>query len=94
MVCMHFQYLIKIKKIFLSRDKIEKTLYYYFDDEYLIWSSELRSFNYSPIKNNLSLNEEAIRNYFDVGYIPAPLSIFKNVNKFTRRNYRNRFKYE
>ena len=70
------------KKIFLSRDKIgKKPLYYYFDDEYLIWSSELRSFNYSPIKNNLSLNEEAIRNYFDVGYIPAPLSIFKNVNK-------------
>ena len=59
----------------------KKPLYYYFDDEYLIWSSELRSFNYSPIKNNLSLNEEAIRNYFDVGYIPAPLSIFKNVNK-------------
>ena len=70
------------KKIFLSRDKIgKKPLYYYFDDEYVIWSSELKSFKYSPIKNRLSINDEAIRNYFDVGYIPAPLSIFKNVYK-------------
>jgi len=70
------------KKIFLSRDKIgKKPLYYYFDDEYVIWSSELKSFKFSPIKNRLSINDEAIRNYFDVGYIPAPLSIFKNVYK-------------
>ena len=70
------------KKIFLSRDKIgKKPLYYYYNDEYLIWSSELRSFIHSPIKNQLKINDEAVRNYFDVGYIPAPLSIFNNVIK-------------
>ena len=69
-------------KIFLSRDKIgKKPLYYYFEDDYVIWSSELKSFKKSPIKDKLEICNEALRNYFDVGYIPSPLSIFKKIYK-------------
>lgn len=72
----------KKNKIFLSRDKIgKKPLYYYFGNDYIIWSSELKTFKVSPIKNNLEISENAVRNYFDVGYIPSPLSIFKNIYK-------------
>ena len=31
--------------------------------------------------NRVEINEEGLRNYFDVGYIPSPLSVFKNINK-------------
>ena len=49
---MLFVFLIKKNKIFLSRDKIgKKPLYYYFDKDYIIWSSELNSFKNSPIKH-------------------------------------------
>ena len=58
MECMLFVFLIKKKnKIFLSRDKIgKKPLYYYFDKDYIIWSSELNSFKNSPIKHKLNIN--------------------------------------
>lgn len=75
-------YDIEKNKIFLSRDKIgKKPLYYYFGSDYIIWSSELKTFKVSPINNNLEMSENAVRNYFDVGYIPSPLSIFKNIYK-------------
>ena len=73
---------ISKNKIYLSRDKIgKKPLYYYHENDYLIWSSELKTFKNSPINNKLEINEEAIRNYFDVGYVPSPLTIFNNIKK-------------
>ena len=72
----------KKNKIYFSRDKIgKKPLYYYFENNFIIWSSELKTFKKSPIKNTLQIDENAIKNYFDVGYIPSPLSIFKKVFK-------------
>lgn len=72
----------KKNKLILSRDKIgKKPLYYYYGVDFIIWSSELKTFKKSPIYNKIEINEEAIRNYFDVGYIPSPLTIFKNINK-------------
>lgn len=72
----------KKNKIFLSRDKIgKKPLYYYFDKDYIIWSSELNSFKNSPINHQLNISRCALKNFFDVGYIPSPLSIFKNIKK-------------
>lgn len=72
----------KKNKIYLSRDKAgEKPLYYYFMNDFIIWSSELRTFKYSPIKHKLKISENSLRNYFDVGYIPSPVSIFENIFK-------------
>ena len=59
----------------------KKPLYYFKDQNYLIWGSEINIFFNSPIKNQLEIDQEAIKNYFDVGYIPAPLSIFKGIKK-------------
>ena len=75
-------YDVKKNKIYLSRDKVgKKPLYYYIENDYIIWSSELKTFKASPIKEKLKVSDQAIRNYFDVGYIPSPLSIFQNVYK-------------
>jgi asparagine synthase (glutamine-hydrolysing) len=72
----------KKNKLYLSRDKAgEKPLYYYFMDDFILWSSDIRTFKYSPIKNKLKISENSLRNYFDVGYVPSPVSIFENVFK-------------
>ena len=72
----------KKNKIFLSRDKIgKKPLYYYFKDDFVIWSSELNCFKNSPIGNKLKISKDALKNFFDVGYVPSPLSIFENIQK-------------
>lgn len=72
----------KNKRLFLCRDKYgKKPIYYYHDNEYFIFGSELNIFFKSPIKNRLEPCEVAIKNYFDVGYIPSQLSIFKNIYK-------------
>lgn len=73
----------KIKnQLILARDKVgKKPLYYYHDNEFFIWGSEINIFKYSPIINNLKINSDAIGNYFSVGYIPNPISIFDKINK-------------
>ena len=69
-------------QLILSRDKIgKKPLYYYFDNEFFIWGSEMKIFKNSPILNKLKLNLNALDNFFKVGYIPNPLSIFEQINK-------------
>ena len=69
-------------QLILSRDKIgKKPLYYYFDNEFFIWGSEIKIFKNSPILNKLKLNLNALDNFFKVGYIPNPLSIFEQINK-------------
>ena len=70
----------KEKSTHLSREK-EKPLYYYFDNEFFIWGSEMKIFKNSPILNKLRLNLNALDNFFKVGYIPNPLSIFEQINK-------------
>lgn len=70
---------------FISRDRLGvKPLYYFFQNEIFIFSSEIKAilvhkqFKIDTFEN---LNINAIEMFFASGYIPAPLSIFKNVNK-------------
>ena len=68
--------------LYLSRDKLgKKPLYYFHNGNFIVWGSELNIFFQSPIKNKLEIDSIALKNYFDVGYIPAPLSIFKGIKK-------------
>lgn len=68
--------------LYLIRDKIgKKPLYYFKNENYLIWGSEINIFFNSPIKKQLVIDQDAVQNYFDVGYIPAPLTIFKGIKK-------------
>jgi len=68
-------------KIFLVRDRAGvKPLYYYFDGNEFLFSSELKSFHYYPSFKK-ELNRKVLPYYFQFGYIPAPYSIFKNTYK-------------
>lgn len=73
----------KIKnQLILARDRVgKKPLYYYYGNEYFIWGSEINIFKHSPIINKLKINSDAIGNYFSVGYIPNPISIFNQIKK-------------
>ena len=70
----------KRQRLFISRDRLGiKPLHYYFDDEKVIFSSEIKSiFSFGVEK---SLNSELFDIYFSLGYIPAPYTFFKNIKK-------------
>ena len=68
--------------LILARDKIgKKPLYYFYDEDYFIWGSELNIFKIDLLKDKLIISKEALQNYFEVGYVPAPLSIFSKIKK-------------
>ena len=71
----------KEKKLFLVRDRFgEKPLFFYQDNDLIIFSSELKSLTKYP-KINLDISRKSSYYYSMLGYIPAPLSIYKNVFK-------------
>lgn len=68
--------------LLLTRDKVgKKPLYYFYDEDYFIWGSELNIFKIDLLKNKLKISNAALQNYFEVGYVPSPLSIFTQVKK-------------
>lgn len=65
------------KTLFGARDRLGvKPFYYYFLDGVFEISSQVNLFN-----NKFEICEEAISYYYDLGYIPSPLSIYKNIKK-------------
>ncbi len=70
---------------FCSRDRFwKKPFYYFFDEENFIFSSELKwilEHNELGINAKENISKEALDFYFTVGYIPSPLSIYKNIRK-------------
>lgn len=75
------------KKCVIARDRTgEKPLYYYSDGEIFLFGSELKSL----LSTNLikkEIDKEALSCYFQLTYIPAPMSIIKNVNKLEAASY-------
>jgi len=68
-------------KIYLFRDTLgQKPVYYYFDNRVFAFSSELRSFKQMGIDLNF-INQESLQNYFLLGYIPAPITMYENTYK-------------
>ena len=69
--------------IFSARDRLGvKPFYYFFDDGEFEISSQI-----SPLKNpNYTLNTDSVSAYFKTGYIPSPLSIFKEIKKLPPGN--------
>lgn len=73
--------------IFIARDRIgKKPLKYYYDDEKFIFASELKSILTLPYINK-EVDIKAINKYLLYGYIPSPLTGFKNINKLEPGNY-------
>ncbi len=69
------------KKIFLSRDRFGKKPFYYTRQKGMFaFASELESLvRHRSVETRLS--ENGLRKYFAYGYIPAPVSILKNIFK-------------
>ena len=72
----------KTKNLYLARDKFgEKPLFYYLDQDQIIFASELKSIKSYFGSEKLKIDEISIKLYCSLGYIPAPRSIFKNTFK-------------
>lgn len=71
----------KSQTLFLARDRVgKKPLYYYFDGKVFFFASELKALlPVAPISREIQ--PEALDCYFSYGYIPAPLTIFRGVQK-------------
>jgi len=73
--------------IYLLRDRAGvKPLHYYYKNNNLLFSSELKSiYNYPVFEKEI--NEEAITLFFKYGYIRAPHTIFQNTYKVKPGHY-------
>ncbi len=60
------------RTLILARDRVgKKPLYYYLDDEKLVFASEIKSILCHP-DLDLEIDEQAVSDYVSLGYIPAP----------------------
>lgn len=72
----------KDKLLYLAVDRnSEKPLYYSFRDNKLFFCSELKAFEQINWIKNLEINYQSKDIYFLLGYIPAPLTIWKGIYK-------------
>lgn len=77
---------VRQKKLFLARDRIGvKPLYYYWGGKKLIFSSEIKAILEHDIKREVNL--EALNHYFRLLYVPAPVTMFKNIYKLPQGHY-------
>ncbi|HKQ47375.1 MAG TPA: asparagine synthase (glutamine-hydrolyzing) [Phycisphaerae bacterium] len=68
-------------RLVLVRDRLGiKPLYYYWDGSFFAFASEVTALAALP-SLQLEVDQEAVREFLLAGYIPHPLSIFKNVKK-------------
>ncbi len=72
----------KDESITLVRDRYgEKPLFYFFDENNFIFSSELKAIKKFFEKQKLEIDSESCKLFSCLGYIPAPLTIFKKTYK-------------
>ncbi len=71
----------KLEKLILARDRFgEKPLYYGTFDNKLFFASEPKVLLSHP-KISPEINPDALQHYLSYDYVPAPLSIYKGINK-------------
>jgi asparagine synthase (glutamine-hydrolysing) len=71
----------KADKMLLARDRLgEKPLFFAHYNGNFVFSSEMKSILADPHFDR-TLDEEALSSYFTFSYIPAPLTIYKNIKK-------------
>lgn len=73
----------------IARDRIGiKPLFLYQTDTGLAFSSELNALKAVPeFKNKCTLNKKAISSFLHLGYVPSPMSIYNEVQKFPSGSY-------
>ena len=79
-------YDISEQTIILARDRMgEKPLFYFNEKNEFVFSSEMKSIK--CIKNDLTLDNEAMIDYLHFGYVPCPKSIWKEIRKLEPGSY-------
>jgi len=74
-------------KMILCRDRTGvKPLYYHWQNEFLLFSSELKSFHEHPSFSK-NINLQGVNAYLKWGYIPAPHTIFEKTYKLKPGHY-------
>jgi len=74
------------KELFLARDHVGvKPLYYFWDGQRLIFSSEIKAILEAPIPREIDL--ESLNNYFRLLYVPAPKTIWKGIYKLPAAHF-------
>jgi asparagine synthase (glutamine-hydrolysing) len=73
-------------EIFVARDRLGvKPLLYYIDEDKFIFASEMKSVLTFNVPREIDW--ASVRQYFTLGYIPEPDSIFKNIKKVNAGSY-------
>ncbi len=73
--------------LILARDRLgKKPLYYYQDHEKLVFASEIKSILGHP-ELKLEIDDYSVCDYFSLGYIPAPRSIYRAIKKVQPGHY-------
>ncbi|MCG9970416.1 asparagine synthase (glutamine-hydrolyzing) [Christiangramia crocea] len=76
-----------IEKLFIARDFFgEKPLYYFHKKDNFIWASELKSIT-KIISEKPSISVHGLNLYFRLTYIPAPFTIYEDINKLEANHY-------
>lgn len=69
------------RKVLIARDRLgEKPLYYAFDGQRLLFGSEIKAI-LAVAPELAQVNRQALRQYFQFGYIPDPATSFSGINK-------------
>jgi asparagine synthase (glutamine-hydrolysing) len=76
-----------IGKIFIARDFFgEKPLYFSYTKDQFIWASELKSI-VAVLPQKPEINKSSVLLYFQLTYLPAPFTIYKNISKLKPNHY-------
>lgn len=80
---------IATQRIYLFRDRMGvKPLFYYYEDGVFAFASELKSIEQLPVfQKNKGINRPAVWQFLQLGYVPAPNTIYNNVYKFQQGQY-------
>ena len=80
---------VATQRIWLFRDRMGiKPLFYCIYDGCLLFASELKAIEQTDIfRRNKSLNNHAVSLFLQLGYIPAPDTIYNGVQKFPQGHY-------
>lgn len=77
----------KRKRVVLIRDRVGvKPLYYYLDGNVLIWASEIKAILENPSVPK-ELDMQALCNFLTLHYVPAPRTMFRNIQKLKPGSY-------
>lgn len=74
-------------KLFIARDFFgEKPLYYFKNNERFLWASELKSI-IKVLDKKPAISKLGVNLFFQLTYIPAPYTIYDNINKLSSNHY-------